>query len=275
MAALLALLSSFTWGTADFLGGILSKRRNAIAVIGGSQPFGLIAITIVALAFNKFWFNEQIIIYGIFAGLIGMLALMAYYQALATGSMGIVAPIGSLGVLVPLVYAYLDGDKPTTMQNIGIVAAIIGVVLASGPEFRGGTKSAPILLALGSAVFFGFVVLFMAKGGQINAPATVVVMRVSQVSVMLTLALVLRTLGGLKREDVPLLAATGSMDAIANVFFTTAASIGMLSIVSVLGSLFPIATGILAWWFLKERLILIQYIGIVVTMAGVVAITSG
>jgi drug/metabolite transporter (DMT)-like permease len=275
MAALLALLSSFTWGTADFLGGILSKRRNAIAVIGGSQPFGLIAITIVALAFNKFWFNEQIIIYGIFAGLIGMLALMAYYQALATGSMGIVAPIGSLGVLVPLVYAYLDGDKPTTMQNIGIVAAIIGVVLASGPEFRGGTKSAPILLALGAAVFFGFVVLFMAKGGQINAPATVVVMRVSQVSVMLTLALVLRTLGGLKREDVPLLAATGSMDAIANVFFTTAASIGMLSIVSVLGSLFPIATGILAWWFLKERLILIQYIGIVVTMAGVVAITSG
>ena len=275
MAALLALLSSFTWGTADFLGGILSKRRNAIAVIGGSQPFGLIAITIVALAFNKFWFNEQIIIYGIFAGLIGMLALMAYYQALATGSMGIVAPIGSLGVLVPLVYAYLDGDKPTTMQNIGIAAAIIGVVLASGPEFRGGTKSAPILLALGAAVFFGFVVLFMAKGGQINAPATVVVMRVSQVSVMLTLALVLRTLGGLKREDVPLLAATGSMDAIANVFFTTAASIGMLSIVSVLGSLFPIATGILAWWFLKERLILIQYIGIVVTMAGVVAITSG
>jgi drug/metabolite transporter (DMT)-like permease len=275
MAALLALLSSFTWGTADFLGGILSKRRNAIAVIGGSQPFGLIAITIVALAFNKFWFNEQIIIYGIFAGLIGMLALMAYYQALATGSMGIVAPIGSLGVLVPLVYAYLDGDKPTTMQNIGIAAAIIGVVLASGPEFRGGTKSAPILLALGAAVFFGFVVLFMAKGGQINAPATVVVMRVSQVSVMLTLALVLRTLGGLKREDVPLLAATGSMDAIANVFFTTAASIGMLSIVSVLGSLFPIATGILAWWFLKERLIPIQYIGIVVTMAGVVAITSG
>jgi drug/metabolite transporter (DMT)-like permease len=275
MAALLALLSSFTWGTADFLGGILSKRRNAIAVIGGSQPFGLIAITIVALAFNKFWFNEQIIIYGIFAGLIGMLALMAYYQALATGSMGIVAPIGSLGVLVPLVYAYLDGDKPTTMQNIGIAAAIIGVVLASGPEFRGGTKRAPILLALGSAVFFGFVVLFMAKGGQINAPATVVVMRVSQVSVMLTLALVLRTLGGLKREDVPLLAATGSMDAIANVFFTTAASIGMLSIVSVLGSLFPIATGILAWWFLKERLIPIQYIGIVVTMAGVVAITSG
>ena len=275
MAALLALLSSFTWGTADFLGGILSKRRNAIAVIGGSQPYGLIAITIVALAFNKFWFNEQIIIYGIFAGLIGMLALMAYYQALATGSMGIVAPIGSLGVLVPLVYAYLDGDKPTTMQNIGIAAAIIGVVLASGPEFRGGTKSAPILLALGSAVFFGFVVLFMAKGGQINAPATVVVMRVSQVSVMLTLALVLRTLGGLKREDVPLLAATGSMDAIANVFFTTAASIGMLSIVSVLGSLFPIATGILAWWFLKERLIPIQYIGIVVTMAGVVAITSG
>lgn len=275
MAAILALLSSFAWGTADFLGGILSKKRSAVAVIGGSQPFGLIAITIVAVAYGQFWFNREIVFYGVIAGLVGMVALMAYYQALATGAMGIVAPIGSLGVLVPLIYGLLNGDSPTTIQNFGIGLAIIGVVLASGPEFSGDAEIKPLLFAFLSAAMFGFVVLFMAKGGQINPSGTVVMMRVAQVSTMLTVALILRTVGGLKKEDIPLLAATGSLDAIANVLFTTAAGLGIIAIVSVLGSLFPIATGLLAWWFLKERLKPIQYIGILVTMAGVLAITSG
>lgn len=275
MAALLALLSSFAWGTADFLGGILSKRRNAVAVIGGSQPFGLISISIVALVAGQFWFNREVVIYGVIAGLVGMVALMAYYQALATGAMGIVAPIGSLGVLVPLIYGYLEGDTPTSIQNIGIALAVVGVVLASGPEFSGDAEIKPLLLAFLSAAMFGFVVLFMAKGGQINPAGTVVMMRAAQVSAMVLVALVLRTFGGLQKKDIPLLALTGSLDAIANVLFTTAAGIGMIAIVSVLGSLFPVATGLLAWWFLKERLKPIQYIGILVTMAGVAAITSG
>ncbi|MEN9742137.1 MAG: hypothetical protein RIR66_1093 [Actinomycetota bacterium] len=275
MAIIFALLSSLTWGTADFLGGILSKKRSSIAVIGGSQPFGLVAALVIAVATSQFWFNREVVFYGVLAGLIGMVALMAYYQALATGSMGIVAPIGSLGVVVPLIYGYLQGDSPTQIQNFGIALAIIGVILASGPEFRGDAKSGPILLAFLSAAMFGFCVLFMAKGGQINSATTVVMMRVAQVSTMVLVALILRSLGGLKKEDIPLLAVTGSFDAVANLFFTAAAGMGMLAIVSVLGSLFPVATGLLAWWFLKERLALIQYIGIAVTMAGVIAITSG
>jgi drug/metabolite transporter (DMT)-like permease len=275
MASVLALLSSLVWGTADFLGGLLTKRRSAVAVIGGSQAFGLVAAVIVAIALSKFWFNEEVVKFGVLAGLFGMVALMAYYQALSTGQMGVVAPIGSLGVVVPLVYGYLDGEQPTSIQNIGIAIALIGVVLASGPEFSGGSKPAPILLAFLAAAMFGFVILWMAEGGQVNAPATVVMMRVAQVSVMASVALAFRSLGGLKREDIPLLAATGSLDAVANVFFTTAASIGLIAIVSVLGSLFPIATGLLAWLILKERLLPIQYVGILVTMAGVAAITSG
>lgn len=275
MAAILALLSSFAWGTADFLGGILSKKRNAVAVIGGSQPFGLIAITIVALLAGQFWFSREVVFYGVVAGLIGMVALMAYYQALATGQMGIVAPIGSLGVLVPLTYGYLDGEQPTSIQNLGIAIAIIGVVLASGPEFRGDAAIKPVVLAFISALMFGFTVLFMARGGELNPAGTVVMMRVAQVSVMVSVALLLRTFGGLKKQDIPILALTGSLDAVANVLFTTAAGLGLIAIVSVLGSLFPVATALLAWWFLKERLLPIQYLGILVTMAGVAAITSG
>ncbi len=275
MAAILALLSSFAWGTADFLCGILSKKRTAVAVIGGSQPFGLIAISIVALLSGQFWFSREVVTYGVIAGLIGMVALMAYYQALATGQMGIVAPIGSLGVLVPLTYGYLNGEEPTVIQNVGIAIAIIGVVLASGPEFRGDAAIKPVVLAFISAAMFGFTVLFMARGGELNPAGTVVMMRVAQVSVMVSIALLLRTFGGLEKQDVPILALTGSLDALANVLFTTAAGLGLIAIVSVLGSLFPVATALLAWWFLKERLLPIQYVGIFVTMAGVAAITSG
>lgn len=275
MAIILALLSSAAWGTADFLGGVLSKKRSSVSVIGGSQPFGLIASILVALLFGKFWFDRDIWLYGTLAGLIGMLALMAYYKALAIGQMGIVAPLGSLGVLVPLAYGYLNGDQVTQLQNIGIALCVVGVVLSSGPEFKvqGEANKLSIVLALSCAVMFGFCILFMAKGGQINSPATVVVMRVAQVSVMVVAALLLRTFGGLQRKDVPQLVVIGSMDAIANITFTAAAGLGMIAIVSVLGSLFPVATGLLAWWFLKERLLPIQYLGFVVTMAGVAAIT--
>lgn len=273
MAIILALLSSAAWGTADFLGGVLSKKRNSVSVIGGSQPFGLIASVLVAVALSKFWFDRDIWIYGTLAGLIGMVALMAYYQALAIGQMGIVSPLGSLGVLVPLVYGYLHGDTPTQLQNFGIALCVIGVILSSGPEFKGDANKMSIVLAFASAAMFGFCILFMAKGGQINSPATVVVMRVAQVTTMGLIALALRSFGGLKRKDVPQLIVIGSMDAIANITFTAAAGLGMIAIVSVLGSLFPIATGVLAWWILKERLLPIQYLGFAVTMAGVAAIT--
>jgi len=275
MPIVLALLSSLVWGLADFLGGTLSKKRKAIAVIGGSQSFGLIFASTLALAFGLWTWDTTVWINGIIAGVMGLLGLVGFYTALATGQMGIVAPISSLSAVVPVTIGLAQGERPGTMQVAGIVIALIGVVLASGPELKGDVDPRPVFLAFFAAVTFGFCVYFMAKGGQINPTMTITAMRATQVTVVLILALAVMSFGGLIKKDIPILASIGVTDAGANILFAFAASLGLLSVVAVLGSLYPIVTVLLAWWIHKERLIPVQYLGIVVTFCGVALIAVG
>jgi drug/metabolite transporter (DMT)-like permease len=189
--------------------------------------------------------------------------------------MGIVAPISSLSAVVPVTIGLVQGERPGTLQVTGIVVALIGVILASGPELKGKVDPRPVFLALFAAVTFGFCVYFMAIGGQINPTMTITAMRATQVGLVLVLVLALRSLGGLIKSDIPLLATIGATDAGANILFAFAASLGLLSVVAVLGSLYPIVTVLLAWWIHKERLIPVQYLGIVVTFSGVALIAVG
>ena len=275
MPVILALLSSLVWGLSDFLGGTLSKKRKAIAVIGGSQSFGLIFVSLLAIAFQTWTWNQSVWINGAIAGAMGLLGLVCFYTALATGQMGIVAPISSLSAVVPVTIGLVQGEQPSTMQLAGIVVALIGVILASGPELNGKVDPRPVLLALFAAVTFGFCVYFMARGARINPTMTVTAMRAVQVLLVIVLFLAIRNLGGLVKRDIPMLATIGASDAGANVLYTFAASLGLLSVVSVLGSLYPIVTVLLAWWIHKERLMKIQYVGIAITFSGVALLAMG
>jgi drug/metabolite transporter (DMT)-like permease len=275
MPVVLALLSSLVWGLADFLGGTLSKRRKALAVIGGSQSFGLFFSSTLALALGYWSWNSTVWFNGAIAGAMGLLGLVGFYTALATGQMGIVAPISSLSAVVPVTIGLVLGERPASIQLVGIAVALVGVILASGPELNGKVDPRPVFLALFAALTFGICVYFMAKGGQINPTMTIVSMRATQFIVVAIIAVALRSLGGLVKQDLPILAAIGITDAGANILFAFAASLGLLSVVAVLGSLYPIVTVLLAWWIHKERLIPIQYLGIVFTFSGVALISMG
>ena len=275
MPIILALLSSVVWGVSDFLGGTLSKKRKAIAVIGGSQTFGLLFASSLALIFGLWTWGTTVWFNGAIAGAMGLLGLVGFYTALATGQMGIVAPISSLSAVVPLTIGLVQGERPSSLQVGGIVVALIGVILASGPELNGKVDSRPVFLALFAALTFGFCVYFMAKGGQENPTVTIVAMRATQVSIVLVIALAITSLGGLIKKDIPWLATIGASDAGANILFAFAASLGLLSVVAVLGSLYPIVTVLLAWWIHKERLMPIQYVGIAITFTGIALISLG
>jgi drug/metabolite transporter (DMT)-like permease len=275
MPVVLALLSSLVWGLADFLGGTLSKRRKALAVIGGSQSFGLFFSSTLALALGYWSWNSTVWFNGAIAGAMGLLGLVGFYTALATGQMGIVAPISSLSAVVPVTIGLVLGERPATIQLAGIAVALVGVILASGPELNGKVDPRPVFLALFAALTFGICVYFMAKGGQINPTMTIVSMRATQFIVVAIIAVAVRSIGGLVKQDLPILAAIGITDAGANILFAFAASLGLLSVVAVLGSLYPIVTVLLAWWIHKERLIPIQYLGIVFTFSGVALISLG
>jgi len=128
MATLLALLSSILWGGADFLGGKLSKRYQAIAVTAVSQAIGL-AIGILIVLISSSWFRptlswDNYFLSGVIAGLLGFIGLVAFYTGLATGRMGVVAPISALSVTIPLTIAFINGEKPNTGQLIGMGIAL-------------------------------------------------------------------------------------------------------------------------------------------------------
>ena len=278
MASLLALLSSAMWGTADFFAGRLSKKHNPFAVLGFSQVYGLLVgifIVVVSGSYQgKALGFDGYLIPGALAGLFGYIGLACLYEGLSTGRMGVVSPISSLSTVIPLAYALMTGDVLSTITLLGIVIAIIGVFCASGPELSQGLPIKPLLLALGAAAGFGLALTFIAIGSQSSALLTMVSMRATTFFVTISLAIKFRTTGNFDKKAMPLLFFIGAADFIANLLLGIATTKGLVSVAMVFGSLYPIATAVLAYKFLQERLQRVQYVGIALAVAGVSIISA-
>lgn len=278
MGAILALLSSGMWGTADFLAGELSRRRVALAVAGAAQIVGLGFMLVVLLVSGEWSAGVPLGSYlgwAVLASFAGLGGLVAFYTALASGRMGVVSPIAALGVLVPLGVGLFSGEQPGAFQYFGIVLAIVGVVLASGPELSGRAGLRPVLLASLAALLFGLFLVFVAQGSQASAVLTMTAQRATSASLVLIAALAARTLGGLQRADTGRLVVIGLFDVGANLLYGLATTMGLLAIVSVLGSVYPVVTVLLAWIVLRERLLPAQYVGVATALIGVALIAGG
>jgi drug/metabolite transporter (DMT)-like permease len=275
VAAVLALLSSITWGSADFLAGVASRRRSAIAVLGGSQLIGLVVVLVVATASGSWGASIGWLTWGMFAGASGGIGLMCFYSALASGTMGVVSPIASMGAVVPVTVGFASGESPSTAQIAGIGLALVGVVAASGPELSGGSGRRPVLLAVVAGLMFGLVFIGLDHGSKSSPLMTLVGMRLTSCAGLLIAALVARSTGGLRASDAPILTAVGLGDLGANFMFGLASNRGLVSLVSVLGALYPVVTVLLARFLLAERLRSIQIVGVAIAIAGVALISTG
>jgi drug/metabolite transporter (DMT)-like permease len=279
MASLLALLSSGLWGSADYHAGKLSKKFPSIAVLATSQAIGFITGLILVLATGAWsaqaFGSDGYFFAGACAGLCGYAGLMSLYAALSTGRMGVVSPISSLGSLIPLAYAIIiKGDQLSTILSIGVAAALLGGFLASGPEVSQGLPLKPVLLSLSAAVFFGFALVFMAIGSESSALMTMAMMRTTTLIIGIGIFLKFRHMGGLGKPELPILIFIGVADFAANLLLGVATTKGLVSLAMVLGSLYPIATALLAYKFLHERLHKVQYVGIAFAVIGVALIST-
>jgi drug/metabolite transporter (DMT)-like permease len=279
MASFLALLSSGLWGSADYHAGKLSKKFPAIAVLATSQAIGFITGVLLVLISGA-WRADAFgsggyFLAGLLAGLCGYLGLMSLYGGLSTGRMGVVSPISSLGGLIPLAYAIVvKGDHLSTILSLGVAAAILGGFLASGPEVSQGLPLKPVLLALSAALFFGLALVFMAIGSQSSALMTMTMMRTTTLVIGLAIFAKYRHVGGLGKPELPILIYIGVADFAANLLLGVATTKGLVSLAMVLGSLYPIATALLAYKFLHERLHKVQYIGVGLAVFGVALISA-
>lgn len=282
MPVVLALLSSLLWGTADFIGGRLSRRLDPLRVVLRSQAVALLALLPAALLLRP-ELEARALAAGVAAGAIGPLALGAFYRALGIGTMGVVAPIAGLGVVVPVAAGILSGERPTAAQVAGIAVAVVGVVLASGPELRGegrgGTRA--LLLAAGAAVGFGVVFVLLAEGSEGGGTAEVIlVLLVMRATSVLGLGAGLVARNGADavlapRSDMPALTVVGAFDVGANGAFALASQGDLVSVTAVLASLYPAATAVLAWRIEGERLQRVQLTGVALALAGVVLLSAG
>lgn len=287
MAVLLALLASLLWGTSDFLGGTAARRLPVASVLGVSQLVALLGLVPLAAAVGAFGEPRSYVLPGLLAGLAGMAALAAFYQALAVGTMGVVAPIAALGVIVPIALGLLEGERPSALQLVGMVVAVVGVVLASGPELSGRGKGGalPLLLAGVAALGFGAVLVLVAEGsggeeGTLGAVVMVLLtMRLASVLVLTALLLAfLRRRGpeiGVRRGDLPILVTIGVFDVGANGAFAIASQSDLVSVSAVLASLYPVVTVLLARRFHAERLAGGQLVGVALALIGVLALAAG
>jgi drug/metabolite transporter (DMT)-like permease len=279
IAIALGLAASLSWGVADFLGGIQSRRMPVVAVVLGSQLAGLALVAVIVAIRGEGAPGGDFVVYAALSSVAGIVGLTSFYKALSIGAMGVVAPLSSTAAVIPVAVGIATGDRPSALQGIGVAVAIAGVVLASreaGEEARSSRAvSAGAGFALISAVGFGCFFLAIDRASDGDVLWAVCVNRTVSVSLLGLALLITRPKLGIKGADMRTLAIVGVLDIAANGFFALAATKGLVSVVAVLSSLYPVMTVILARVVLKERLHAVQRIGAFTALAGVALISAG
>jgi drug/metabolite transporter (DMT)-like permease len=243
-----------------------------------SQAAGVATIALVVAVRGEGPPSAQDLGYAALAGVAGAIGLAALYRGLAVGSMSVVAPISATAAVVPVVFGVLTGERPRPAQGFGIVLAVAGVVLASRPrrvDGRGRAVAEGAGLALVAALAVGLLLVALGEASEGDALWATLGMRVASFSLLVVAALVLRPSFELAERDLPVLVLIGVLDTAGNALFALATTESLLSLVAVLGQLYPVVTVLLARILLGERLSPVQGAGVVGAFAGVALITAG
>lgn len=270
----LALGASLAWGVADFVGPLWGRTWGALRVLLWAQVGGLVAIAI-AVAIHGEGPHGAAVLLAVPAALCGTLGLYAYYRGMAIGAMTVVAPIAGVSAIVPVAFGIASGDHPSAAQLGGVAFAIVGVVLASLEQQEGGTRhiAAGVGLAALAAVGFGFYFPPMHAAGSSDFWWASLLFRSTALVIVAAAVAANRPPLRLGLRDLAVVLAVGVGDTLGNVLFAASSSHGLISLTSVLASLYPIVTVLLAAAVLHEHVSAPQRLGIVLTLTGVVLIS--
>jgi drug/metabolite transporter (DMT)-like permease len=255
----LALGTSLGYGVGDFLGGTTSRRI-------GTLPF-IFCAQLVMLVLAAGWVAvgaDPIPPVGTLAAAAGAglgmtVGLSAFFQAMAVGKMSLVAPISATGVAIPVAAGILRGEHPSAAQIVGILTAVAGVVLVTLSRGQRRAQSESGLgLALLAAVGTGLFMWLMAPASRHGVPWAMLISRAIPAVVLIAVVIVAQAVLGV----------------IASALYAFATLHGQLAIVSVLGSLYPVVTLLLAHRLLGERLDGVQQIGISVVLGGILLLSA-
>jgi len=284
--ALLALVSAMVWGVADFVGGLASRRSTPLQTLVLTTPAGLVLVVPLALLVGGDPRGSALP--GVGSALFGSMGILLLYAALTIGPMGIVSPVAAvIGAAIPVVVGLLQGDRPGTAAYVGMVLAVVAIVTV-GLEPQAPTDDSrhqkvstkALLLAIASGIGIGGFMAVISQAPDDSGLWSVVWARG-------TSTVIIAVLGGVValRSRTPYLApgrsirvqalSAGVLDVGANALYVLALQIGLLSVVSVLGSLYPAATVLLARFVLAERLHLMQKVGMATAILAAALLALG
>ena len=275
---ILGLLSALSWGAGDFTGGLAARKVGAYRSVFYAEVIGVIFLFTVLLFTNEPLPDTRAQVFAVLAGVFGTLGLMLLYHSMTLGLMSIAAPVSALlaAVLPVLVGVFTEG-LPDALTVIGFGFALLAVWLVSQSE--GGVKDilshlSDLKLPLLAGIGFGFYFVLMHQATR-NGGAIWHMVFSRSGGMMLIIAYLLATRSSWKIDlsAIPVISLNGILDLGGNFFFILAGQAGRLDVASVLSSLFPGATVLLAWIFLKERLNRNQWIGVVCALIAIVLMT--
>ena len=272
-AVLLALCSSLVWGLTDFVGGSLVRRYPVatISLLSHSTGFAGLGLGVAIVGFQG-----RAFLLGLAAGGFGAVSLYTFYKAMSLGTMSIVSPLLSLGSVLAFALAVAGGERPTSLAVLGALVALTGAVIASfGEHASGGDRRRALGWAFTAPFALGFYLYLLARGANEGGSVSAVFgARASSSVLLLALVLALRSPFRLGRRGLATVVAIGACGAAALVLFGYAASLGLISIATILASLYPIVTVLLAHLFVGERLRGFQLAGVALALGGVALVTA-
>jgi drug/metabolite transporter (DMT)-like permease len=269
------LATAAAWGTADFSGGLASRRVPPLAVTAASQVIGLVALTAGLLIAGPAIPAPDVLALGAVAGVAGGLGLASLYLGLARGSMGIVSALSGAGAaVIPLLVTLLLGTAVAPLALVGI-GLVVGAGLAASDVSRDAASRSALLFALGAAVGFSTWYLLIDRAAEEGGMWTLFASRAA--SSLATVALAIGTRARASREAVrgvlPFIALAGVLDVGANVFFVLARGEISVALAAPLSGLYPLVTMFLARFVLGERLPRLGLLSVVLAVAGTVLIS--
>jgi drug/metabolite transporter (DMT)-like permease len=276
LAITYGLSSAITWGAGDFSAGFASRKSGVVSVVLFSQLIGAGFLFFLAMFFSGSLPSLRDMAFGGLAGVFGVLGLMALYQGLSLGRMGIVAPLSAIvTAMIPIGFAFFKEGLPNVPQIIGLALALVSVWLLSFSKnkekrYRFTEFTLPLLSGIGFGLFF----ILIDAATQESLLWPLVGTRCVSLLMMSILFLASSNAQVPKRNQLPFIALAGICDIMGNLFFALATNLGRLDISAMLSSLFPAATVTLAWFFLKEKLNRYQWLGVAVALVALILISA-
>ncbi|MCU1689312.1 MAG: conserved rane protein of unknown function [Jatrophihabitantaceae bacterium] len=285
MSVVLALFAALVYGISDFVGGLASRRAKAVTVLLYSYPVGALLMILLLPVFPG-PVSQSTLIWGLAGGCAGFVGVLLMYTALGMAPMNVISPVTALtSAAVPVLAGVLYGERPHSLAWVGIALGLVAIVLISrSPEpdpaetgaelsvLHGHASTRAIVLALIAGVGFGGYFICLARADADSGLWPVVLARLCASALTIPIAFRMRAVHRLGGSLLVLAAAGGALDALANLFFLLASREGYLSLASVITSLYPAGTVLLAAMLLRERTTGLQRAGFAVAAAAVVLV---